>query len=80
MGILARYPGVVQKVVEDTKPIHLASYVYDLAVAFSDFYHQCPVLNAEDSVRRSRMLLVRAVRITLESALGLLGIPAPDIM
>ena len=80
VGILARYPGIVQKVVEDTKPIHLATYVYDLAVAFSDFYHQCPVLSAEESVRRSRMLLVRAVRITLESALGILGIPAPDIM
>jgi len=80
VGLIGRFPAVVQKVVDDKKPIHLASYAYDLAVAFSDFYHQCPVLAAEPAVRRSRMLLVRAVRSTLEAALGLMGISAPDVM
>jgi arginyl-tRNA synthetase len=80
LDLLGRFPQVVQKIVESKKPIHLASYAYDLAVAFSDFYHKCPVLTAEPPVRRARLLMVKAVRTTIEAALGLLGIPAPEIM
>ncbi len=80
LGLMGRFPDVVQKVVNDRKPIHLAGYSYDLAVAFSDFYHQCPVLTAEDAIRRHRLFIVEAVRITLEASLGLLGIDAPEVM
>ncbi len=80
LGLLGRFPRIVQKVVDDKKPIHLAGYVYDLAVAFSDFYHRCPVIAADPPVRRGRLLLVRSVRTTIEAALGLLGIPAPEVM
>ena len=78
--LLARFPEIVKKVVDEKKPIHLASYLYDVAVAYSDFYHQCPVLIAEPDVRRHRLILVRAVRITLEAGLGLMGIDTPDVM
>ncbi len=80
VGMLGKFPDIVRKVADDKKPIHLATYAYDLAVAFSDFYHQCPVLTAEPGILRNRLLLVRAVRITLDAALGLLGIKAPDVM
>jgi len=78
--LLARFPDIVKKVVDEKKPIHLASYLYDVAVAYSDFYHQCPVLIAEPDVRRHRLILVRAVRVTLEAGLGLMGIDTPDVM
>ena len=78
--MLSKFPGIVTKAANDKKPIHLASYVYDLAVAFSDFYHKCPVLKVEPEIRRTRMILVKSVRITLEAGLGLLGIKAPDVM
>lgn len=78
--ILGHFPDIVRQVVRDRKPIHLATYVYDLAVAFSNFYHQCPVLPAEPDTRRNRLLLLKAVRTTLESGLRLLGIRAPEVM
>jgi len=80
LKLLSRFPDIVGKVVKDKKPFHLATYLYDIAVAFSDFYHQCPVLPAEPDIRRHRMLLVRAVRINLEAGLELLGIDTPDVM
>jgi arginyl-tRNA synthetase len=80
LGILARLPSQVKKVVEDKKPVHVANYAYDLAVKFSDFYHRCPVLTAEAEIRRARLLMVKAVRINLEISLGLLGIRTPDVM
>jgi len=80
LRILGRFPVAVRKVADDKKPIHLASYCYELAAAFSDFYHKCPVLTSEEPVRRHRMLLVKAVETTLEAALGLLGIDAPEVM
>ncbi len=80
ISMLGRFPRIVQKVVEDKKPIHLATYAYELAVAFSTFYHHCPVLTADAPVLTARLHLVRSVRITLEASLGLLGIPTPEVM
>ncbi|HEX9746318.1 MAG TPA: arginine--tRNA ligase [bacterium] len=78
--MINRLPEIVRKVSDEKKPIHLASYAYELAVAFSDFYHACPVLKAEGDILRSRLLLVKASRITIKSALWLLGINSPDVM
>jgi arginyl-tRNA synthetase len=80
LGLIGRFPAIVGKVVDDKKPIHLASYAYDLAVKFSDFYHQCPVLIAQPDVRKSRLLMVKMFRITIEAALGILGIASPEVM
>jgi arginyl-tRNA synthetase len=80
LGLIGRFPRIVEKVVEDKKPIHLASYVYDLAVAFAEFYHQCPVLVSEPEIKRNRLFIVKDVRTTIEAALSLLGIASPDMM
>ncbi|HQC64869.1 MAG TPA: DALR anticodon-binding domain-containing protein, partial [Anaerolineaceae bacterium] len=62
------------------KPSQIATYAYDLAKAFNDFYNQCPVLNAEDEIRTARLALTNAARITIQNALHLLGIKAPQVM
>jgi arginyl-tRNA synthetase len=58
----------------------LTAYAYDLAKVFNDFYNQCQVLRAEETVRNSRLALVEASRIALEKVLNLLGIQAPQVM
>lgn len=78
--IINRLPMVIEKVIKDKKPIHLASYAYDLAGAFAEFYHQCPVLSAEFQICHSRLLLVDAFKKTLETSLQLMGIPSPSVM
>jgi arginyl-tRNA synthetase len=56
-------------------PNMLASYVYDLAAHFSDFYeHTPPILKETDEhVKAFRTMLVRATVQTLHNALRILG-------
>ncbi|HEY3941891.1 MAG TPA: arginine--tRNA ligase [Acidimicrobiales bacterium] len=62
-------------------PSRLASYLFDLATAFSSFYENCPVLRAPDEeTRRSRLLLAGLTARVLACGLGALGIAAPDHM
>ena len=62
-------------------PKVLARYCHDLAVGFNSFYEKVKVLGLDDrSLEDARLCLVESFRITLERALDLLGIPAPDRM
>ncbi len=77
---IADLPAVVQRAAAEYKPLHIANLAYELARAFNDFYNQCPVLNAEPPVRDFRLRLVAAAKQAIANALGLLAIPAPQVM
>ncbi len=77
---LSQFPEVVQKAAAELKPLHITNAAYELARSFNNFYRVCPVLNAESEVREFRLRIVKASRCVLSSALGLLGITAPDVM
>ncbi len=77
---ISQLPDVVQKAAADFKPSLLATYAFELAQSFNDFYTQCPVLSAQGSARLSRLVLVRAAKVALENALSLLGIQSPQVM
>jgi arginyl-tRNA synthetase len=81
IDLLSRFPATVQLAAQEYKPLHIASYVYELASAFHSFYHVAPVLQAEDAATRAgRLRLVAAARQTLANALRLLAIEAPQVM
>ncbi len=76
---LVRLPGVIEAVLLDYKPHRLCTYLYGVAVAFSGFYENCPVLAAEDlQVRESRLALCDLTSMVLTLGLDLLGIKAPE--
>ncbi|WP_433376805.1 arginine--tRNA ligase [Actinoplanes sp. CA-142083] len=62
------------------EPHRLASYLHDLAVAFSGFYEACPVLRSAGETRASRLTLADRTARTLALGLSLLGIDLPDEM
>ena len=62
------------------EPHKLAGFLFELASAFTTFYEQCPVLNAEGETRQSRLALSALSLRVLVTGLGLLGIPVPDRM
>lgn len=81
LALLARYPGAVAEAAEHRSPAEIAQYAYELARAYNQFYDRLPVLNAEHAVERQRRLAISAFTArTLRSALGLLGIGAPERM
>ncbi|HET8852719.1 MAG TPA: arginine--tRNA ligase [Ktedonobacteraceae bacterium] len=69
------YPRSLAEASAQLAPHLLASYVYDLAVHFSDFYeHTSPILKETDErVKAFRACLVRATVQTMDNALRLLG-------
>ncbi len=62
------------------EPHRLAAYLHDLAVAFSAFYEECPILRSAGEIRASRLTLADRTARTLAIGLSLLGIDLPDEM
>ncbi len=77
---LARFQEIVDDVAADALPHYLCGYLYELAARYMQFYEQCPVLNAEESVRTSRLLLCRRSADTMKRGLSLLGIDTVERM
>jgi arginyl-tRNA synthetase len=81
LELIAKLPEEVGRAADDYKPVIIATYCFELADAFNSFYHNCPILRAEDEeLVRARLALTAAARQTLANALGLLGIDAPEMM
>jgi len=80
VNVISRTPREVQRAAAEYRPLLIANHVYDLARAFSDFYNQCPVLQAEEPVRSTRLRLVAAARQAIANCLALMGITAPEAM
>ena len=77
---LAKFPYVIRKAAEGRRPHEVASFVYDAAAQFNQFYRDCPVLTADPPLRAARLGLVDGARIVLGAGLDCLGIPAPREM
>ena len=78
---IAMFDVAVNDSVKNLSPKVLAKYSYDLAVLFSSFYEHVKVLSSETpELLNARLCLVVSFQKTLKSALGLLGIDAPERM
>jgi len=71
---LLGYGSVLETVERTTDPSALAAWLFDGAKAFSRFYHDCPVLNAEEPLRSARLALILAAERVLGHGLRTLGI------
>ena len=71
----------VRDAAKNLSPKVIARYCHDLAVSFNSFYEKVKVLDLDDKeLEVSRICLVGSFKLTLERALSLLGITAPEKM
>ncbi len=71
----------VRDAAKNLSPKVISRYCHDLAVDFNSFYERVKVLDlADKNLVKSRLCLVHSFKITIERALDLLGIVAPDRM
>ncbi|RMW39935.1 MAG: arginine--tRNA ligase [Nitrosopumilus sp.] len=71
----------VRDAANNLSPKVISRYCHDLAVAFNSFYEKSKVLDlGDEQLENSRLCLVHSFKITIEKALNLLGITAPDKM
>jgi arginyl-tRNA synthetase len=69
---IATFVDAMENAVAELYPCHICDYVYQLAVAASDFVTQCRVLGSEEMP--SRVLLCHAVTQCMKTSFDLLGI------
>ena len=77
---LLQFPETLQTVADECLPNLICGYLFDLAVAFSAFYENCPVLKSDQPVRSSRLALCDLTARTIKRGLGLLGIEVVEQM
>ncbi len=71
----------VEAALKSQEPAFVAKYCFELSQSFNNFYHKHHILSEADSVRKEFLLALCAiVESQLVSALGLLGIEAPERM
>jgi len=71
---------IIGYVEEDLLPNRLCQYLFELSQKFNQFYDRCPVLQAEEPLRSSRLALCDLTARTLKLGLSLLGIPVLERM
>ena len=71
---------IVQAVANECFPNQLCNYLYELAGLFMRFYDACPILKANETVKRSRLALASLTAETLRVGLDLLGIETLEQM
>lgn len=84
LGVLAEFPRVVRHAAELREPHRVARYAEELAGAYHRWYDACRVTPQGDDpvtdIHRTRLWLNDAVSQVLRSALGLVGVAAPERM
>jgi len=79
--LLSSYPERVRQAGEELNPSVIAVYVYDLAKLFSRYYHDVPIMKADNpETAAARVALSRSILQVMKNAFRLIGIPFLEIM
>ncbi|WLR50754.1 arginine--tRNA ligase [Bacillus tianshenii] len=78
---LGEFPEAVAEAAQKRMPHRVTNYTYDLASALHSFYNAEKVIHEDDSEKtKARLALMKAVQITLQNSLRLIGVTAPEKM
>jgi arginyl-tRNA synthetase len=71
---------VIEQVGQDLFPNRLCQYLFELSQKYNQFYDRLPILQAEEPIRNSRLVLCDLTARTLKLGLSLLGIQVLERM
>ena len=75
------FPNIVKSSANTYSPALISNYVYEIAKEFNQFYHDFPILKAENEGEKNfRINLAKMVGTTIKNAMKLLGIDVPERM
>lgn len=80
LGVLARFPEVVEQSARAREPHNVTNYLRELAGEFHAYYNSTKFLVESADLRKSRLSLISAIRQVLNNGLSLLRISAPTKM
>jgi len=73
---LSKYPETVKRAGADYDPSAITKYLFELGQLINDYYHEIPVIKAEEEIKKARLVLLIASGQVLRNGLDLLGIEA----
>ncbi len=71
--ILSLFPIRVRQALDDYEPSVISRYMLDVCHAFNRFYHNCPIIKADDASKALRLRICQTVKSVLGNALWLIG-------
>ncbi|MDU3336707.1 arginine--tRNA ligase [Paraclostridium bifermentans] len=80
LKLIASFNDSILAAMRKNEPHIVTRFVLDLAQAFNKFYHDNPILVDDIEVKKARVALVAATKQTIENALSILGMGAPERM
>ena len=78
--LIEQFPETVTMALERSEPSMITRFAVDLAQAYNKFYYERRILDDDPATQAARLNLTRATRQLIETALGLIGIQAPERM
>ncbi len=78
--LISQYPDVINESANKYEPHFIARFALLLSQTFNKFYHECSIINADDEVRNSRLILTYITQKIISDAMNLLGIKCPEEM
>ncbi len=78
--VINEFPNKLIEAADKNEPYIIARQIIELCKAFNKFYNENNILNSDESVKKSRLKLVNAVKNILKDGLDLLGVSAPEQM
>ncbi len=77
---LAKYPELIEEAAQAYEPHRLTYYLQDLAGLLHNYYFKHRVITDDVDRTRAKLFLLKQVKTVIQSALGILGVSAPDRM
>ncbi len=79
LRVLAKFPERIRAAIDEYEPSNITRYIIDLCTVFNRFYHNCPIMTAEDAtVKTLRVRLTNATKTVLGTALHLICMKTPE--
>ena len=81
LKIIEEFPKKVYEAAERYEPYIITRFTVALASSFNKFYHENPILSAEqETLRSARLAMTKMVTTVLKTSLSLIGVQAPEKM
>ena len=80
LRVLYNFTDTVIDAHEKMEPFFITRYVVELAKEFNKFYNRVPILDEDEKLKNTRLLLCYTVKNVIKKGLYLLGIKAPEKM
>lgn len=80
LKVISEFEETMELCFTTLEPMYLANYLHKLAIYFHKFYQRHRVVTENKELSKSRLKLIKSIKIIFSNCLNILGIEAPENM